>query len=86
MLRGAFRRVKESIFEANRNLALARHGVNNEFWIMGGDKYCISVMLTTSRDSSFICLRENMELVELDDYGLCFMMLKTGSIKNNDSK
>jgi len=27
-----------------------------------------------------------MELVELDDYGLCFMMLKTGSIKNNDSK
>ena len=86
MLRRAFRKVKESIFEANRNLALARHGVNNEFWIMGADKYCISVMLTASRDSSFICLRENMELVELDDYGLCFMMLKTGSIKNSDSE
>ena len=86
MLRRAAQGLKGSTVEANRNLALARHRVNNEFWIMGGDKYCISVMLTTSRDSSFVCLRENMELVELDDYGLCFMMLKTGSIKNNDSK
>ena len=86
MLRRDFQGVKGSTFEANRNLALARHRVNNEFWIIGVDKYFISVMLTTSRDSSFICLRENMELVELDDYGLCFMMLKTGSIKNNDSK
>ena len=86
MLRRAFQGVKESTFEANRNLALARHRVNNEFWIMGADKYCISVMLTTSRDSSFICLRENMELVELDDSELCFLMLKTVSIKNSDSK
>ena len=86
MLRSAFQGVKGSTFEANRNLALARHRVNNEFWIIGGDKYFISVMLTTSRDSSFICLSENMDLVELDDYGLRFTMLKTGSIKNSDSK